>query len=423
LRRLPPPQLCTGLTEGNGSILKGYSPELETALARSTLALDLRHPVLRVAATSYDGADYALIKLQASTRHTGSFDARALQEDAVAALLAAFDVLPDLEHIDIWAVVPSAENCEYGHIPVFSVSVSRAALEGALSEPRTAPNLLSRIGTVRLTPDYLVFAATSRAHISGALPLSAYDAPPASADWPGLVLTSERTLAAGNGRAVSLFEGRHTGPRMAALTIDDGPHPLTTPLMLAVLKRYGVHATFFLVGQKAEEYPELVRMIDRDGHEIGNHAYTNARAHQMTGPQILAELAACRNVVSRLTGKTTRFFRPPGGRLSEAGLHAVAVSEHTLALWTTNADDWLRPAPEVIAQNVLDGLEPGGVALMHQGSMESFAALPLILEGARAQGIELAPMESVYESGAAVISQNPPADMLAYLRDKGYRHQ
>lgn len=422
LRRLPPSALTAPMTEGNGSVVKGFDPELETALAADLIACNLRHPILRVAISAYRDQRYALIKLQAGTQHARSFDAQALQEDTVAALNAAFALTDDMECVDLWAVVPSSENLEYGHVPVFSVTVRREVFRSALSEPRTAPQVLSRVGVARLSPEYTLFAVGPSAEVMGSLPAERFDLPPASANWPGLILECEQRLARENRRPVSLFEGIRTGERVAALTIDDGPHPLTTPLMLAVLRHYGVHATFFLVGQKVEEYPELVRMIERDGHEIGNHAYTNRRAGDMTGPQILAELTACQNAVLALTGKKTRFFRPPGGRLTEDGLHAVAISDLTLAMWTNNADDWLKPAPEVIARNVLTGLEPGGVILMHQGSMESFRALPMIIEGARARGLELAPMADVRSAGAARITQNPAPELLTYLRKMGYRH-
>lgn len=422
LRRLPPAALAAPLTEGNGSVVKGFTPELETALARDLLAIDLRHPVLRVAVGSYRDDRFALIKLQAGTRHAHSFDLQALQEDTVAALNVAFALTDQMTCVDLWAVVPSSENPEYGHIPVFSVTARREAFIGALSEPRTAPQVLSRLGVVRLAPDYTLFGAGPGAETIGLFPAARYDLPPASANWPGLVLECEQRLAREQAGRVSLFESVRSGPRTVALTIDDGPHPLTTPLMLAVLKHYGVHATFFLVGQKAEEYPELVRMIDHDGHEIGNHAYTNRRAGDMAGPQILAELTACRGVIVALTGKMTRFFRPPGGRLTEDGLHAVALAELTLAMWTNNADDWLKPAPEVIAGNVLTNLESGGVILMHQGSMESFHALPMIIEGARERGLEPATMGAVHAAGAARITERPPRDLLAYLQKMGYRH-
>lgn len=422
LVRLPPSALTVPLTEGNGSVVKGFDPELETALAGDLFSLSLRHPILRVAIGAYRDQRYALIKMQAGTQHARSFDAQALQEDTVAALNAAFALTDDMECVDLWAVVPSSENPEYGHIPVFSVTVRREAFRSAVSEPRTAPQVLSRVGIARLSPEYTLFGASPTAEAMGLLPAERYDQPPASANWPGLILECEQRLARENGQPVSLFEGIRTGPHVAALTIDDGPHPLTTPLMLAVLKHYGVHATFFLVGQKVEEYPELVRMIERDGHEIGNHAYTNRRAKDMTGPQILAEVTACQNAVVALTGKKTRFFRPPGGRLTEDGLHAVAIADLTLAMWTNNADDWLKPAPEIIARNVLTGLQPGGVILMHQGSMESFQALPMIIEGARARGLELTGMGDLRSAGAARITQSPPRDLLAYLHNMGYRH-
>ena len=108
LRRLPPSALTAPMTEGNGSVVKGFDPELETALAADLIACNLRHPILRVAISAYRDQRYALIKLQAGTQHARSFDAQALQEDTVAALNAAFALTDDMECVDLWAVVPSS---------------------------------------------------------------------------------------------------------------------------------------------------------------------------------------------------------------------------------------------------------------------------------------------------------------------------
>ncbi len=419
----PPAELTTPLSDGNLNIIKGYAPEWEGRLARQLLALNLRHDILRVAMGSYKDQVMGLVKLQAGDKQRRSFDAKALQDDAVSALIAGFRLDPQIQSLDLWAVVPANGTRDYDHLPVFSVSATREEFYRAIDEPRTAPRVLARLGLVRLDPTYLRYAGADG--VAGGLrplPASVCDAETMLQQWSEHVRAAEARLAEADGARASILRGV-TGPHgMAALTIDDGPHPLTTPLMLAVLRDYGVHATFFLVAEKAEEYPELVRRIVRDGHEIANHAYSNQRLHELTAAEILAELTACQEVIARLTGVPTTYFRPAGGRISEPALQALAASKHILVMWTNNADDWLKPAPEVIAANALGGLQAGSIILMHQGSMQSFKALPLILQGAAASGVQLCTVSEMLSAGGAEITPMSPDQALQHLHKLGYEH-
>jgi len=419
----PPPELICSLTEGNGGIIKGYSPEWEGRLARELLAVNLRHDIMRVAVGSYNGQLMGLVKLQASDKYGRRFDAKALQEDAVTALSVAFQLDPQMQSVDVWAVVPANGTHDYDHLPVFSAYATRQDFFRATDEPRSSSLALAGLGLVRLSPTYLQYACCAGLDLLSMVPPTVYDTTPMLDNWEAHVAEAQARLAAANGARIDVLEGTNDGHGMAALTIDDGPHPLTTPLMLAVLRDRGVHATFFLVAEKAEEYPELVRRIVAEGHEIANHSYSHRRAHELNSAQMLAELTTCQRVLGGLTGVNTRYFRPPGGRLNEPGLQAIAVSGHALVMWTTNADDWLKPAPSVIAANALKGLRPGGIVLMHQGSMESFNALPLIIDGAGQRGLRLCTVSELLAAGAAKITRMTTQEAMRHLQRLGFERE
>jgi len=418
----PPRELTERLAPGTDSIIKGYSSTWEGALARDLLAVDLRHDIMRVAVAEYQADLMALVKLQAGHKHDGTFDPTLLQDDAVTALTVAFDLDPRMQSVDVWAVVPGDETREYAHIPVFSVSARRSDFIQAMAEPRKATHILGRLGLIRFAPNFLRYAAGGygAGHLLG-LPVSTFDGPATIDNWEDHVAQAYERLSNAEGVRLKILEPLRGPHGLAALTIDDGPHPLTTPLMLAVLRNHGVHATFFLVAEKAEEYPELVRRIARGGHEIANHSYSNRRAHELRDAELLAEVTACHDVVGRITGMATEYFRPPGGQITRGGLRALAASQHTVAMWTNNAHDWLKPKPQVIATNALKGLAPGAIILMHQGSMESFHALPLIIEGATAAGVELATISDLVAAGGATTIEMTVEDALTYFQQRGYK--
>src|SRR4051812_11466995 len=101
-----------------------------------------------------------------------------------------------------------------------------------------------------------------------------------------------------------------------ALTFDDGPHQGKTESLLAVLHEAHVPATFFVVGKMADRYPQLIRDIARDGHELANHTYSHPNLSRLSDEAVLAELDRTREVVQRLSGQDTYLFRPPGGDFS-----------------------------------------------------------------------------------------------------------
>lgn len=422
LAALPPAELIRPLAGDNGSILKGIDPVREGRLTRRLLALRLRHPLMKVAVASYRDEVAGLIKLQAMPQRERTFNLQALQDDTVSAVHTAFDTLEELDSLDLWAVVPANGSHTYEHLPVFSISANRDEFERSMAKPRRAPEMLAELGLVRVSPTLLSLTPSDTAG-GLRLPQSAFDSPSLLKSWKQQVEAGERSLLNGNGRPVRIVrEGPCSDPQVA-LTIDDGPHPLTTPLMLAVLRDYNVHATFFLVGEKAEEYPDLVRRIAAERHEIGNHSYSHARAHTLTAAEMSAEVESCRRIIARLTGIRTRYFRPPGGRVNEGGLHALACTNHTLVMWTNNANDWLKPAPEVIAGSVTDSARAGDTILMHQGSMESLRALPLMLEGLQSRGYTVGTVSDLLACDGVEVEEMSPQAAMSYLNARGFERE
>jgi cellulose synthase/poly-beta-1,6-N-acetylglucosamine synthase-like glycosyltransferase/peptidoglycan/xylan/chitin deacetylase (PgdA/CDA1 family) len=182
-----------------------------------------------------------------------------------------------------------------------------------------------------------------------------------------------------------------------ALTFDDGPDPVWTPKILAILRRYGVHATFFVQGARAAAHPELVAQAYAAGNEIGNHSFTHSSNLLEAAPwRLSAEMTPTQRVVEAATGHATTLFRypytteqvfpdpnlPESTRVSQLGYTLVGVG--------TSTDDWLKPGVVSIVASALNRAD-ANVVLMHDGGgdrSETVAALPQILDGLRSRNLD-----------------------------------
>ncbi|MES2879357.1 MAG: polysaccharide deacetylase family protein [Pseudomonadota bacterium] len=167
-----------------------------------------------------------------------------------------------------------------------------------------------------------------------------------------------------------------------ALTIDDGPDPLVTPQVLDVLARYGVHATFFVIGERAERHPEVCREIMRRGHAIENHTQRHRHNFSLLGWRgIRQELKAAQSTLTAVTGQRPLFFRAPAGFrnpfldpvLSQLGLQ--------LASWSVRGFDTHVSNSAKVKTKLLAGLRPGAIVLLHDGNAaRTPTGTPVILD-------------------------------------------
>ena len=165
-----------------------------------------------------------------------------------------------------------------------------------------------------------------------------------------------------------------------ALTFDDGPHPDFTPKLLAILARYHVKATFFLVGEKAEQAPQLVKAEFAAGHCLGNHTYHHINLTKIPERLVDAEIDACGDVVKGITGQDMHLFRPPGGDYNRAVAEVVNGMGYTLVLWTDDPGDYASPGATVIEERTLDRVRNGGIILLHDGVQQTVDVLPQLIE-------------------------------------------
>ena len=177
--------------------------------------------------------------------------------------------------------------------------------------------------------------------------------------------------------------------REIALTFDDGPSPLATPLLLAVLRRYGAHATFFVIGEHARAYPYLVRAMTADGHEVGDHTYHHPNMVTVGDAVARSEIAAGAAVIGRTAGRPAEWFRPPGGDYTAGVAGDARRLGLGMAMWTTNSGDWSLPPFRILVERVLARAEPGAIVLMHNGTLNTVRALPAIVVELRRRGYTL----------------------------------
>jgi peptidoglycan/xylan/chitin deacetylase (PgdA/CDA1 family) len=152
-----------------------------------------------------------------------------------------------------------------------------------------------------------------------------------------------------------------------ALTIDDGPHPEWTPRMLDLLARHRIRATFFLIGARVRERPDLARRILAAGHVLGNHSMSHPQPFAaLPAPSVRTEIAAGQREIEDATGVEPRLFRAPGGNWSRDVLRATAESGLVPVDWTVNPSDWRSPGVDRITRSLCRG-RAGHVLLCHDG--------------------------------------------------------
>jgi peptidoglycan-N-acetylglucosamine deacetylase len=144
------------------------------------------------------------------------------------------------------------------------------------------------------------------------------------------------------------------------LTFDDGPHPEITPKVLELLKQHNAKATFFLVGENAKKYPEIVAKILNEGHAVGNHTHNHLHGFKTSLEKYLENVDECANHVSSL------LFRPPYGKLSRRQGKALIAKGYRIIMWDVLSYDFDKTISiEDCAKNVLKHIKPSSVIIFH----------------------------------------------------------
>jgi peptidoglycan/xylan/chitin deacetylase (PgdA/CDA1 family) len=190
-----------------------------------------------------------------------------------------------------------------------------------------------------------------------------------------------------------------TKDKAIALTFDDGPSPPYTEEILDILKKNNIKATFFVIGQNLKAYPQLGQKIVAEGHVIANHTWSHSY-RQFSPSGAAHEIDATAAMIYKVTGVQPSIFRPPGGFLHNGVADYAKQQKYFVALWSADANDWKRPSPEALANNVLRESRSGGMALMHDGGGErshTVKALPTIIAELKKRGYRFVTVPELLE--------------------------
>lgn len=191
------------------------------------------------------------------------------------------------------------------------------------------------------------------------------------------------------------------GEKLVALTFDDGPWPSSTEQVLNILKQFNIKATFFWVGTQIQANPELAKRVVAAGHAVGNHSWTHVmdNVDELVAAQ---EVGNTTRLIYETTGVRTTLFRPPGGNLNGQLVPYAKGQQNTVVLWSADSSDYYVSTPLII-DNVLSNVQPGGIALLHDGGGDRAAtieALPQIITGLQKQGYKFVTIPELLASQA-----------------------
>jgi peptidoglycan-N-acetylglucosamine deacetylase len=277
---------------------------------------------------------------------------------------------------------------------------------GAEGPPVTRRVLLAAGGAVLLTSTAAAVAADARAHSAGTQPRPTADgtAGPASAradaparpgkthpatspparQHPELTRHAARPPRRGQPR-LAYGEPMYTiadGPKVVALTIDDGPSPTYTPQILRILRRYGITASFSMIGQNAAAFPGIAREVAAAGHMIVNHTWNHYNLGSMPAVAVQNEISRATDAIHAATGEHPSMFRAPYGVWPPAVFSCCARAGLTPLAWSVDPRDWSRPGVRAIVRDIESDTRTGSIILEHDGGgnrSQTVAALKIWL--------------------------------------------
>lgn len=187
--------------------------------------------------------------------------------------------------------------------------------------------------------------------------------------------------------------------KQVAISFDAAWGNEQTEELLKILDDQKVKATFFLVGNWVDKYPEDVKSIAAHGNDIGNHSDTHPHMPSLEQSKAQNEITACNQKIEKLTGKAPTLFRPPYGDYNNMVIDCVKGAGMYCVQWDVDSLDWKDPTPEQMTKTVLDKVQDGSIVLMHNGAKNTPAALPSIIKGIQDKGYEIVLIKDLIPEG------------------------
>jgi peptidoglycan/xylan/chitin deacetylase (PgdA/CDA1 family) len=258
--------------------------------------------------------------------------------------------------------------------------------------PHTLPPASNALPTIKVT----VVPTVPPTPFPTLTPVPTLTPPPAVTPFPKELQQEIKVLQA---QDRFLYRGNPTLSEIA-LTFDDGPQAYYTPQILAVLRHYGIKATFFCVGYLVKRYPDLVKQEYAAGHLEGNHSWSHPYLPSMASAKILWQLTRTSEAIQKAIGGQPTFFRPPYGAYDTKVLTQANSLGLTIVMWNVDPEDWSMPGSKAIIARVLRHVGKGSIILLHDGGgnrAQTVQALPIIIESLLRRGFKFVTLQQMVD--------------------------
>lgn len=194
-----------------------------------------------------------------------------------------------------------------------------------------------------------------------------------------------------------------TNEKKISLTFDVAWGNEDAEEIINILKKYNVKATFFIVGDWVEKYPESVKALHAAGHDIENHSDTHPHITRLSPDKISAEISDCNEKIKNCTGASPTLFRPPYGEYNNNVISGAQNAKMQTVQWDVDSLDWKNLSPEEMRKRISHSVQNGSIILLHVGAKNTPAALPGIIEDLQKQGYSfVTAKELVYPDNAKI---------------------
>lgn len=187
--------------------------------------------------------------------------------------------------------------------------------------------------------------------------------------------------------------------KVVALSFDAAWGNEDTQTLIDILDKYDIHATFFVVGDWVDKYPESVKALSDAGNEVMNHSSHHAHFSQLNDSEIVSDITACNEKIAAVTGETPVLFRCPYGEYDDHVISAVNGMGMTAVQWDVDSLDWKGISADEIKSRVLKNVSPGSIVLFHNAAENTPQALPGIIESLIADGYRIVSISQMLLSG------------------------
>ena len=211
------------------------------------------------------------------------------------------------------------------------------------------------------------------------------DLPRKTMSWSRQML--RRVLAATVSRRRFLVSGP-ADSGVACLTFDDGPDPLTTPLVLDVLAEHRVPATFFVVGRQVADNPELLRRIASEGHLIGHHSWSHSEPSSTSCRALMTEVDQTRSLLTKLGVANSQWFRPPKGKLTASKMIGLWCKQQVVVLWSHDVRDYQAEDVHALGERFSRSpIASGDIVLLHDNQQQTAQVLSSVISETQQRGV------------------------------------